>query len=98
MHYCQSLKTKLPYSPEKSEHDKTATSVNDSELPIHVRSLKKFEEVLIFSLSNGNNHFFFEDGTSMFFSLSSYFVSYRAEESLLIHSIPLDFKSLEPAF
>jgi hypothetical protein len=85
---------------DKIEHENTAASFGDRGIAINlvsVRSVSKGEGIFAFTLTNSNVQFFFNDNTSMYFSITSYTLSYRVEGNLIVHSIPLS-KNLESAF
>jgi hypothetical protein len=63
-----------------------------------VKSVIKGEGVFIFTFSNRNYQFYFEDGTYMFFSLDSSSLTYQTKGKTIVHSIPLNEKNLEPSF
>lgn len=75
--------------------------MNDSS---HIRALTWLKTVnrgngiIAFTLNTGNIQFQFDDKTTMFFSFSSYTLSYRAENQAIIHNIPLNSKSLQGDF
>lgn len=53
---------------------------------------------MAFTLSNSNIQFEFNDGTNMFFSLSSYALAYRTPTHVTVHAIPLQSNNLQGEF
>jgi hypothetical protein len=93
------LRDKYPFKEDKAEA--TVSSTTDSthfRAQLWVKNVNKGDGIMTFTLSNGSIQFQFEDGTTMFFSPSSYSLSYRVGTQVTVHTIPLNSKNLEGDF
>ena len=70
------------------------TELSLHSLPLSVKSVIKGEGIFIFTFSNRNYQFYFEDGTYMFFSLDSSSLTYQTKGKTIVHSIPLNEKNI----